>query len=70
VLKTLQQKQISESHKQLDLESQAILDQIPLGLLVSDRHMNVKWVNKEMAAMLGLEVEQMIGKTWYDLVPS
>ena len=70
MLKTLQQKQISESHKQLDLESQAILDQIPLGLLVSDRHMNVKWVNKEMAAMLGLEVEQMIGKTWYDLVPA
>jgi len=70
VVKTLQQKQISESHKQLELESQAILDQIPLGLLVSDRHMNVKWVNKEMATMLGLEVEQMIGKTWYDLVPA
>jgi len=70
VVKTLQQKQISESHKQLELESQAILDQIPLGLLVSDRHMNVKWVNKEMATMLGLEAEQMIGKTWYDLVPA
>lgn len=70
MLKTLQQKQISESHKQLDLESQAILDQIPLGLLVSDRHMNVKWVNKEMATMLGLEAEQMIGNTWYDLVPA
>ncbi len=54
----------------MELESQAILDQIPLGLLVSDRHMNVKWVNKEMATMLALEAEQMIGKTWYDLVPA
>jgi len=70
VVKTLQQIQISESHKQLELESQAILDQIPMGLLVSDRHMNVKWVNKEMATMLGLEAEQMIGNTWYDLVPA
>ncbi len=64
------QQQISQSHKQLELDNQAILDHIPLGLLVSDRHMNVKWVNKEMAAMLGLEVEQMIGNTWYDLVPA
>jgi PAS domain S-box-containing protein len=70
VVKTQQQKQISESHKQLELENQAILDHIPLGLLVFDRDMKVIWVNKEMAAMLGLEVEQMIGKTWYDLVPA
>ena len=70
MVKTQQQKQISESHKQWELENQTILDHIPMGLLVSDRDMNVKWVNKEMAAMLGLEVEQMIGNTWYDLVPA
>ena len=69
-MKALQKKNISDSHQQFELGQKAILDNIPLGLMVSDRHMIVTWVNKEMATMLGLQSEQLIGKSWYDLVPA
>ncbi|NIO11054.1 MAG: PAS domain-containing protein [Deltaproteobacteria bacterium] len=69
-MKIPKQKQNGNGTGELKIESQALLKHIPLGLLVSDREMNVKWVNDEMAAMLGYEANEMIGKPWYELVPA
>ena len=69
-MKTIKLKKNGKSAKESEVASQAVLNHIPLGLLVSDRHMNVTWVNDEMANMLGFEANQMIGNPWYELVPA
>lgn len=70
VLNILEQKTLRESSKRQELEQKAIVNQIPMGLMMSDQAMIVQWVNHEMATIFGLRPEQIAGKPLYDLVPA
>jgi len=70
VVNALEQKKLRENRKRQELKYKAIVNYIPIGLMMSDQDRIVTWVNQEMAALFGLKPEQMVGKTWYDLVPA
>ncbi len=70
VVNALEQKKLRENRRRQELKHQAIVNYIPIGLMMSDQDRIVKWVNQEMAALFGLSPEQMVGKPWYDLVPA
>lgn len=55
--------------KRMEAERNAMLDNIPVNIMMLDRNMSVRWVNDSMAAQFGFKPKEMIGESWYDLVP-
>ena len=62
-------KRAEEELKKQSTRLQATVNNVPAGVGIFNRDMTVNWVNDLMAAIFGLEPEQMIGKLAYELQP-
>lgn len=61
--------QAEESLAQREMELRAIVDTMHTGLMRLDQDIVVNWVNQPMAALFGFRPEEMVGRSWYELVP-
>lgn len=61
--------QAEEALAQREMELRAIVDTMHTGLMRLDQDMAVDWVNEPMAALFGFWPEEMVGRSWYELVP-
>ncbi len=63
---------LEDQQKLLELEkakTNAIIDSIPNGLLVTSKDGNIFLVNKELENLLGLELDDVLGKFIYNILP-
>jgi PAS domain S-box-containing protein len=64
--------QLEEQQKLLELEkakTNAIIDSIPNGLLVTSKDGNIFLVNKELENLLSLKLDDVLGKFIYNILP-
>jgi len=62
----LQRSELALRHKQAELD--AVLRQVPAGVARLDREGRYRYVNQQMAQMLGLPMEQVVGRSFEEVV--
>ncbi len=68
-LRELETERVDVVRRELAAEHESILNAAEMGLILFDPDMTVRWIGPMSAATLGHQPEDMIGRSWYELLP-